>query len=438
METIKRHVATCVIMACVLIGGGLLSAQRCEGVTILHRDGAIWSSDSGWVLTTPPYYPGTSYAMDIAYRADGTYGILHTDGAIWDSSRGWLMDAPPYYPGTAYAQALVLKPGTATSIIVEAFDGATFPPAGWTIVNNGGDCVWQTNTALGKGNSTGGSGACALADADACGENTFMDTGFLTPQFALPNATLATLSFLIDFKRWSGNEYADIDISIDGGTTWETVARVAAADRKGPFTADLTPYCKGSAIIIGFHYANANDDWWLAIDDVRIEGKTADFTVLHRDGALWNETDGWVLGTPPYYPGTDYARGLRYRADGSYLILHRDGAIYDSVTGWIATAPPYYPGTAYVRDIEITSDGFNYAILHRDGAIWFSDTGWVLTAPPYYPGTAYAIDLGCKGDESSYLILHKDGAVYDSFAGWILETPPYYPASNWAVAIELR
>ena len=438
MKAIKRDVATWVIMVCIFVGAGLFSARQCEGVTILHRDGAVWSSDTGWELTTPPYYPGSSYAIDFAYRADGTYGILHTDGAMWDSSRGWLMGTPPYYPGTSYAQGLALKPGTATIILVEGFETGAFPPTGWRVLNNGGDCVWRRNTDLGIGNSTGGSGACALADADVCGKNTLMDTELWTPEIVLPEAALATLSFFVDFKRWSGNEYAAIDISSDGGATWETVARVAAADRKGPFTVDLTPYCKGSAIMLSFRYGNANYDWWLAIDDVRLEVKAADFTVLHRDGALWNETDGWLLSTPPYYPGTDYARSLKYRSDGSYVILHKEGAIYDSVTGWIATTPPYYPGTAYVRDIEISSGGLQYAILHQDGAIWFSDTGWVLSTPPYYPGTAYASDLAVKGDESSYLILHKDGAVYDSLNVWILETPPYYPAANWAVDIEVR
>jgi len=111
MKAIKNHIATWVIMVFVLISGLILSTPPCEGMSILHRDGAVWSSDTGWELTMPPYYPGTSYAIDIKYRADGTYGILHTDGAIWDSSRGWLMNMPPYYPGTGYAMALALKPG---------------------------------------------------------------------------------------------------------------------------------------------------------------------------------------------------------------------------------------------------------------------------------------------------------------------------------------
>jgi hypothetical protein len=41
------------------------SASSLAEVFILHRDGAIWSSATGWTLTTPPYYPYTNYAVDL-------------------------------------------------------------------------------------------------------------------------------------------------------------------------------------------------------------------------------------------------------------------------------------------------------------------------------------------------------------------------------------
>ena len=62
-------------------GNRLTKVIRAE-LVILHKDGAIWSSDAGWNLDTPPNYPGTAYAVDIEYRADGSYMILHKDGAV--------------------------------------------------------------------------------------------------------------------------------------------------------------------------------------------------------------------------------------------------------------------------------------------------------------------------------------------------------------------
>jgi hypothetical protein len=159
--------------------------------------------------------------------------------------------------------------------------------------------------------------------------------------------------------------------------------------------------------------------------------------LLHRDGACWSSwsvTTGWEVSTPPYYPGTSYARALELVGNG-YKILHQDGAIYDSVGSWNVNTPPYYPSTAYAVDLEVTGSG-ETIILHQDGALWSSDTGWTLTAPPYYPGTAYAKALE-KRDDASYVILHYDGAIYDSASGWLLTSPPYHPGTTWAVDLKL-
>jgi len=166
------------------------------------------------------------------------------------------------------------------------------------------------------------------------------------------------------------------------------------------------------------------------------EVASINYVILHQDGALWSSATGWITTTPPYYPGTAYARALQVREDNSYVILHKDGAIYDSATGWLVTTPPYYPGSNYAVDLKVTGSG-EEIILHRDGALWSSSEGWTLTAPPYYPGTAYAKALQVRTD-NSYAILHKDGAIYDSASGWITTSPPYYPGTAWAVDMKLE
>ena len=72
---------------------------------ILHKDGALWSTDGSWIFTTPPYYAGTDYAAGLELAGED-YRLLHQDGAIYDSATGWNMDPPPYYPGTGYARDL--------------------------------------------------------------------------------------------------------------------------------------------------------------------------------------------------------------------------------------------------------------------------------------------------------------------------------------------
>jgi len=72
---------------------------------ILHKQGAIYNSNTGWNLSTLPYYPGSDWAVDFVYNSQGV-SILHRDGAVWNSDTGWNLNTPPYFAGTAYAKAL--------------------------------------------------------------------------------------------------------------------------------------------------------------------------------------------------------------------------------------------------------------------------------------------------------------------------------------------
>jgi len=52
--------------------------------------------------------------------------------------------------------------------VYETFESATFPPAGWTVTQNGGSCSWVGNDPGSRGNLTGGTGQFAIADSDIC------------------------------------------------------------------------------------------------------------------------------------------------------------------------------------------------------------------------------------------------------------------------------
>jgi len=414
---------------------------------ILHRHGAVYDTVLGWITTTPPYYPGVDYARDLEHRSDDSALILHRYGAVYDSSAGWITTTPPNYPGVDYARDLELE---TVVIFDEDFDGGAFPPAGWSVVNTGGNCVWQSNTDWGRANLTGGTGVCADADSYLCGDAHWppvMDTELRTPVLDLSAVYNATLSFRAsyeDYEYAALNDYAEVDISTDGGTSWTNLLSWDEdyPDENQPHaivTLDITPYCGSATVIIRFHYVAPEWSWWFEVDDVQIT--TDAMTILHRDGALWNNLTGWNLATPPFKPGTDYARALEYRTDGSFVILDKEGRLYDSTTGWVTTTPPYYPGVLWAVDLELTLDDQDYVILHKDGALWSVDAGWDLATTHYYPGTAYAVDLEFPPDLSGtvvpgipfYLILHKDGATYDSEVGWYLKTPPYHPGTNYAV-----
>jgi len=94
-----------VVLVCVVVVA-VAGTVQAETYRILHKQGAIYNTDTGkWTMTTPPYYPGTEWTVDMVLDSQGVT-ILHKDGALWSTTGGWDMSTPPYYPGSAYAQAL--------------------------------------------------------------------------------------------------------------------------------------------------------------------------------------------------------------------------------------------------------------------------------------------------------------------------------------------
>jgi hypothetical protein len=93
------------VLLALLVVVFLVGAVEAASYKILHKEGAVYDSVDGWVLSTPPYYAGNDWAVDFAYTPDGLV-MLHKDGSIWNQTDGWILTTPPYYPGSAYARAI--------------------------------------------------------------------------------------------------------------------------------------------------------------------------------------------------------------------------------------------------------------------------------------------------------------------------------------------
>jgi Subtilase family/Carboxypeptidase regulatory-like domain/Kelch motif len=151
--------------------------------------------------------------------------------------------------------------------LFERFD-ATTAPAGWTSTVEIGD-GWQFNNPGGRTNLTGGTGGFASIDSTA---DKLIERGTLTsPVVDLTGVTAPVVAFRTDLIRQTRGS-ATVDVSVDGGATWQTAWQRAQAVR-GPQQIQLPiPAAAGEPDVqVRFRYDSGwtYDGWW-QLDDVLI------------------------------------------------------------------------------------------------------------------------------------------------------------------------
>ncbi len=164
----------------------------------------------------------------------------------------------------------------ATDGLLEGFDTST-TPAGWTVVDGEGkDWVWRFDDPGKRGNHTGGLGSFAIMDNEFYSWDR-QDSSLVSPVVDLSGLDAPSVGFDYDFTMWDYGQpsgIGDVDVSTDGGDTWQNAWRVdllAAGPR--PATVLIPAAAHQSHVRIRFHYYNSPDvtagRWW-AIDDVFI------------------------------------------------------------------------------------------------------------------------------------------------------------------------
>jgi hypothetical protein len=370
--------------------------------TILHRDGAFWNSITGWVTTAPPYYPGLNWAKDLEFKPPTQTVMLdeHFEGTF--PPTGWLVKdythptltyvwqkslatgRTNYTGGTGYcADADSDKYGSGVTnmntdlwtpplnLVGATSATLTFRTAYYDIgaadyasvdvtTNNGGS--WTNLLYWDASHSPSGPGELVTLD--------------LTP-FCGMNNVIVAFNYYAPAWDWYW-EVDDVKV-VKGGAPTTTILHKDGAlwNSATGWTLTAPPYYPNLAWAVDLEYRS-----------------NGSYVILHKDGAVCNYTSGWSWTTsaPPYYPGLNWAVALKFKpGETNYVILHRDGALWNSDTGWVLTSPPYHPGTDYARSLELM--GSRYIIMHKDGALYDSQTGWVVTHPPYYPGLNWAVDM---------------------------------------------
>ncbi|MFE9657376.1 S8 family serine peptidase [Micromonospora sp. NPDC006431] len=244
-------------------------------------------SGQGWPLYAKVSVEGPSGVSDYTTPADGHYSFKLPSGATYS------IKVEPQYPGyqtvtkdvvvgssnvthnvavPVNANSCTTAPGyrNGSDGVYETFDGTT-APAGWSVVDGlGNGQVWQFNDPGNRGNLTGGAGNSAVLDSDKYGSGNRQDSSLVSPVVDLTNVTAPVIRFNQDFRQLGTNK-ADVDLSLDGGTTWANVLRQSASAR-GPLVTEVKiPQAAGNAQArVRFRYYDASWAWWWQVDNVLI------------------------------------------------------------------------------------------------------------------------------------------------------------------------
>jgi hypothetical protein len=158
--------------------------------------------------------------------------------------------------------------------------------ASWTITNPGGRLNPPTE------NGSPSTGKFVVSDSDwADGENTVgsgMSHDLITPSFSTAGQPKVWLHADVTAQlNNNGDAVFDVDVSTDGGVSWTNILRRVAPARTAPPAADTTnadgffgrlhldlsaQAANQPDVRVRFRHFEPTDDWWIALDDVLVDG----------------------------------------------------------------------------------------------------------------------------------------------------------------------
>ncbi|WP_421879588.1 S8 family serine peptidase [Marinoscillum sp.] len=167
-----------------------------------------------------------------------------------------------------------------TELFSEDFEGASFPPSGWGVVDNEGTgVVWSFAADYGEGNYAG-TGEVATVSSDAAGTVEY-DTELITPFISTDGFKNIAVQYNANYINLS-SDVLDVDVQLAGDSTWTTV--LSWSEDHGGFFAgpgeqviiELDDYLgNASEFRLRWHYYNPDTgdwDWYAQVDDIVVLG----------------------------------------------------------------------------------------------------------------------------------------------------------------------
>ena len=138
-------------------------------------------------------------------------------------------------------------------------------PPGWLITDEiGANQTWSFQDIANRGNLTGGDGGFAIIDSDRFGPGQTQDTSLVTPVVDLSGVDAPVVGFNEDYLRWPDDVAVDVDVSIDGGTTWQNAFHQNLVSRRGPreTTVPIPQAANQSNVKVRWRYRSTFGFWW--------------------------------------------------------------------------------------------------------------------------------------------------------------------------------
>lgn len=236
------------------------------------------NNETGFKIERSPN--GSTGWAEIDTVAAGVTTYLNT-GLTCNTRYSYRVRATNASGDSAYSNAvdaLTAACNTALTALNEPFNSPSLP-AGWVISPTTGATAWAfvnifTDTQPVVVNGVPGGGTYfAVANSDAAGQ-VAMDTELRTPSLNLSANTGVKLTFKTYFQA-DQTSTADVDVSVNGGTTWTNIWRTIGSSPKGSVTMDVPQAVGQSNVRFRFHYYNANYAWYWLVDDVEVANALA-------------------------------------------------------------------------------------------------------------------------------------------------------------------
>lgn len=174
--------------------------------------------------------------------------------------------------------------------------GSNIPAAAWTIRNSGYNTGGLWNMALVSNDNT--SFVLTNSDAQGSGGGSLTRTILTSPVIDLTSYTSATLSFYHYYRYIATDNFARVEVRLNGGGAWAPIATYTSTQGSAANFAqafiNLNPYV-GNTVEIRFNF-ESQWGWGWAIDNFRVLGSATSDIVWSPSAGLYTDT----AGTIPY------------------------------------------------------------------------------------------------------------------------------------------